>query len=62
VIRYCAGTHDSGTVVINVPMGAPPYCCAECADEDVLTQCTCDVAEFQAPHIDALPPSHPLAK
>jgi len=62
MIRYCAGVHESGTVVINVPAGAPPYCCDECADDSVETQCRCDSTDFIAPHIDALPPSHPQAR
>jgi hypothetical protein len=62
MIRYCAGKHDTETVVINVPIGAPPYCCEACADPKVTDQCACDITDFSAPHIDALPPSHPLVR
>lgn len=59
MIMYCAGEHD-GATIINVPPGAPPFCCDDCASDDA--QCACGAADFSAPHVGALPPSPPLAR
>jgi len=59
MMRYCVGKHDSAAI-INVPADAPPYCCDDCASDDA--ECACDAADFSAPYVGALPPSHPLAR